>query len=129
MVTCMQHCSLHTIMDHAIIHFGLLLSLFPYFDSCVCHLALCFPFCHFILSTVKKQATVSNAALPSLAAVSVFPDRLLHLQRLPGGGSSLRRPRQLSGGRRRGAVWGASLLLLHLQAAQRQTRLPQEDPG
>lgn len=131
MVTSMQDCSLHTIMHHAVIHFGLLLSLFPYFDSCMCHLALCFSFCHFILSTLKKRQflTVSNTALPSLAAVSVFPDRLLPLQYLPGGGSSLQRHRQLSGGDRRGAIWGASLLLLHLQAAQRQTGLPQEDPG
>lgn len=71
---------------------------------------------------------VSNPALPSLAAVFVFPGSLLRMQHLLGGGSSLQRHDQLPGGDRRGLVWGASLLLLHLQAAQRQTSLPQEDP-
>lgn len=51
------------------------------------------------------------------------------MQRLLGGGPPLQRHRQLSGGDRRGAIRGARLLLLHLQAAQRQASLPQEAPG
>lgn len=47
---------------------------------------------------------------------------------LPGGGPSLQRHHQLSGGDQRGLIRRPRLLLLHLQAAQRQTGLPQEDP-